>query len=594
MYALSTEAKKDLQSYTISGSIGQQAGAVGSYLFDDENILKGSLAIANQCSDSSAFNLGGVYIGQMSCTFIGLSIPRNGWVGQEISLEVTINGVQTIPVGKFYVDKAEHTKGMVKITAYDGMIKFDKALDSNTATLNDSPYNILNWICSQCGVNLGMTQAQVEALPNGADPFFVTRMGDIETYRDVLYWLSQTLGGFATMDRNGALVIRSYHNSVDDVIDYNVRFNISQYGDEIIKYSGFYWTNEEDGTAEYEHAIPDDYYYVSLGINPFFQSGLRNLYVDGILDALGNIEYNPCDVTIPFGIQYDLGDVLRFPNGQGSASNKFCIMSYSWTYYGGYRIKSIAVPKTSKNKSDKNITALMRKSSSDKIVYYLITNISDIDVGDNEEKTIVDLYFAAEKSTVVVFDVEMHCDVETTVNGNDFYDAVAKFTYYLNNEKIDNFEPIETWFDGNHIKHLLYHFTIQDAGTKRLQVKLFMSGGSVHIDMNNLKGAIYGQNLAASDQWNGIIKIEETAPAFNLEEIQIAEVEDSLAVGTKIPTKSDLSDPVVSFNLVEISIASANERIVDVQTRINSYAIITETGDNIITEQGDSIYTEGV
>lgn len=586
MYALSSEAKKNIQSYTISGTIG-------SLSFDDENVLKGSLAIANQCSDSSNFNLGGVYIGQMSCTFVGMSIPRNEWVGKEIVLEITINGVQTFPIGKFYIDKAEHTKGFVKVTAYDGMIKFDKALDSNTSTINDTPYNILNWICLQCGVTLGMTQAQVQALPNGDKVFFVSQIGDIETYRDVLYWISQTLGGFATMDRNGALVIRSYHNSVDDTLDYNVRFNTSQYGDEIIKYSGFYWTNEEEGTAEYEHAVPDNDHYVSLGLNPFFQSGLRTLYIDGILDALGNIEYNPCDVTIPFGIHYDLGDVLQFPNGQGSASNKFCVMSYSWTYYGGYRIKSIAVPKTSKSKADKNITALMKKSTSDKIIYYLITNMSAINVGDDEEKTIIDLYFAAEKSTIVVFDVELHCDVETTVDDNKYYDAVAEFSYYLNNELISNFIPVETWLDGKHIKHLLYHFIIQEAGTKWLQVKLKMSGGSVHIDMNNLKGAIYGQNLVASDQWTGVIKIEEEAPGFNLIETSIADADDDLVIRTIVPNIINVLESVSSFNLIEIPIAAASERIVDVRFHVDSKQIITETVEKIITEDGLHIYTEG-
>ena len=584
MYALSSEAKKNIQSYTISGTIG-------SLSFDDENVLKGSLAITNQCVDLSTFNLGGVYIGQMSCSFIGVNIPRNEWIGKEITLSVTINNVQTIPVGVFYVDKAEHSKGMTSVTAYDAMNKFDKALD-NTSTLNDYPYTILNWICTQCGVILGMSQADVEALPNGDELIFATKMGDIETYRDLLYWITQTLGGFATIDRSGHLVVRTYHDVVDDSINYDVRFNTSQYGDEIVSFSGFYWTNEETGDMEYEHSTPDNGYAVSLGINPFFQSAMRALYIDDILATLGRISYNACSVTIPFGIHYDLGDVLMFPNGQGSSTNKFCVMGYTWSYYGGYKITSIAVPKTSKSKTDKNITALIRQGDSNLIRYYLISNIADINVGDGETKDIVDLYFTAEKGTTVVFAVELHCEVETTVDGDDYYDAVAQFKYYFNTEELENFEPIETWQDGNHIKHLLYHFTVQEPGTKRIQVKLTMSGGSVHIDINNARGAIYGQGLVASDEWNGVIKIDETVSAFDLVDISVADVSDSVLILTLYPEIISNTDIVTSFNLEEISVINVTEAI-NVVTHSDTFPMVTEDGISLITEDGYRFYTEG-
>ena len=45
----------------------------------------------------------------------------------------------------------------------------------------------------------------------------------------------------------------------------------------------------------------------------------REVYIDNMLAAIGNIEYCPCDVTIPFGAHYDLGDVLQFPNAVARA-----------------------------------------------------------------------------------------------------------------------------------------------------------------------------------------------------------------------------------------------------------------------------------
>lgn len=511
MYQLLTESKKNIQSYDISGTVGGKT-------ITDANILKGSLQITNQCADENTFNLGGVYIGQLTCTFINVPILRNDWVGSEIKLSVTINQNETVPLGVWYVDTAEHTKGMTKVTAYDGMTKFDKMLE-NTSTINDTPYNILNWACTRCGATLGMSQIAVEALPNGTDTFFVAEVGDMETYRDVLYWLSQTLGGFATMNRDGYLRITTYKSSVDDTIDSNVRFNTSQYGDEVVTFSGFYWTDEEDGSMHYEHNSPDNGYYLTLGINPFLQSDARLTYIDGILETLEEFEFNACDVSIPFGMHYDLGDVLQFPNGQGSATNKFCVISYTWNYFGECRIKSLAVPKTSKSKTDKNVTSLMRRGSSDEINYYLISNISDITIADGSYADIIDMYFAAEKGTIVVFNCEIHLNISTTVSGDTYDDAVGTFELYLDNLLIADFAPIETWLDGNHIKHLLYYFTIQQAGTKQFRVRLNMAGGSAEIRQSNLHGAIYGQKLVASENWDGIFRIEDSAPEFNLEEI---------------------------------------------------------------------------
>lgn len=586
MYALSTEAKKDLQSYNAIGTIG-------SVSFSDENILKGSLSISNQCGDNSTFNLGGVYIGQMNCTFINVNISRNDWIGKAITLSITINDEETIPVGVYYVDSAEHTKGMTSVTAYDAMKKFDIALAANTSSINDSPFNILSWLCLQCGVTLGMTQGEVEALPNGTETFFISASGDIETYRDILYWLSQTLGGFATIDRNGNLAIRTYHSTADDTIDYEIRYNTSRYGDEIVKFSGFFWTDEETGEARYEHLTPDTDYYVTLGINPFLQTGLRDNYINGILSALAEIEYNDCNVSIPFGIHYDLGDVLQFPNGQGSSTNKFCIISYTWNYYGEYKIKSIAVPKTSKNKSDKNITALMRRSTSDEIEYYLIVNTSNIIISDGSSADIINMYFASNKATVVEFNIEIHCEVETTVTGNNYNDAVIEFKYFLNGLEIEHYEPVETWQDGKHIKHLLYYFLIQDAGIKWLRVQATVNGGSILIKENNLKGSLSGQKLVASDDWNGRLEIRDTTEAFNLAVMSYEAAADTTSnPATQTPTPISNTDVHSVFTLAVPTFSSASDSVLGKNTS-EVRSILTESGDQIITETSDRIVTEG-
>ena len=57
---------------------------------------------------------------------------------------------------------------------------------------------------------LDATQAEIEALPNGSELLSIYPENDIETYRDVLYFTAQVLGGFFCINRAGKLEFRQY------------------------------------------------------------------------------------------------------------------------------------------------------------------------------------------------------------------------------------------------------------------------------------------------------------------------------------------------------------------------------------------------
>ena len=227
-----------------------------------------------------------------------------------------------------------------------------------------------------------------------------------------------------------------------------------------------------------------------------------------------------------------------------------------------------------------------------KFAYYLITNNSDIDIADGEEKPIIDVYFSAKDKSVVTFNCEILLEAETTVDDDDYYDAVGKITYFLDGNEIGGYYPTETWQDGKHILHLYYYITVQDAGTKRFQAFMEMNGGSIHINTANLKGAIYGQNLAGADDWNGIIQVDERVSAFNLEETGFASVSDAISLWFPTVMQIGNTDNVSAFNLNEVSIANATDSAVAV-IRIDSYRRVTEDGDVRMTEEDDVRYTEG-
>ena len=521
MYALSTEAKKDLQSYTISGTIGNET-------FDNENILKGSMSFSNRCSDSSNFGLGGVYIAQMSCSFMGIDIPENEWKGKEISLSVRINDAQTIPLHKYYVDEASKTKGIMAVKCYDGMTKFDQAIGIDVGA-SGSIYQFLVLACSACGVTLGMTEAQVQALPNGNEPFVLNEMGDIETWRDLIFWLSVKVVGFATMNRDGELILVTYHSTVDDTLDANVRFNTSSYGDEIVSFTGLnvYITDEQK--AYYYHNTPDDGYTLSLGQDPLMQTAptQREEYIDNILANIGNIAYCHCDVTIPFGAHYDLGDVLQFPNGQGSSTKKFCIMGYEWTYYGGYRIHSIAGVKNSMSKTDKNLQGLLSTVGRNEFTSYELRNVRPITIGDNQEERLVHARIASNTGTKAQIHIEVNLkSIANTPSAEiedfeDIWNAISDTAtkgvvrYLIDSEEVD-FHPTEKWIDGNHVLHLMYILPLEANTMTTFDAYLRSLGGTIDIDIGGVWFYASGAGLVGDGKWDGTVNIEDDVADWNL------------------------------------------------------------------------------
>lgn len=536
MYALSTEAKKDLQSYTLSGTIGDVA-------IDDENILKGSLKATNQCADKSTFGLGGAYISALSCSFIGVNIGRNDWKNLPITLSVTINGTETFPIHTWYVDKAEHTKGITAVKAYDAMAKFDKSAGVDKGAYG-TMYEWLMLACTQCNVTFGMTEQEVEALPNGNTSYFLEEMGDIETWRDIIFWLSVKVVGFATIDRSGNLILCTYHSTVDDTLDANIRYNTSRYSDEVITYSGVSVYITADQKVYYYHNEPDDGYTLKLGNDPFMQvtKAQREDYIDNILANIGNIEYNSCEVTIPFGLQYDLGDVLQFPNGQGSATDKFCIMEYSWTYYGGFKIKSISGQKASMSKTDKNLQGLLSSVGQNEFTSYELRNVAPISIGEDENVRLLLAKIASNTQTKAQIHVEVNLESEAI---EDYTQGIV--TYLIDSTDTE-FYPTETWIDGKHVLHLMYILPLQANDMQQFEVYMQSVGGSIEIPRGGVWLYASGAGLVGDGKWDGNITLLDYTEEWAYSEYTFEDASDSVSFEEEQETRitSDGSTRITS------------------------------------------------
>ena len=517
MYQLINDSKQKIQKYSLSGTIGDIP-------FDDENVIERSLTLDKQCCDTSTFRLGGCYISQLNITFINVNVPRNDWYGKIITLNVTIGNI-TVPAGTFTIEDAKHSKNIVPVVAYNNMAKFDKPCGTDAGT-NGSPYDLIALACQMCGVTLGMTRAEVEALPNGNKTLILNTMGDIETWRDYLYWIAVSLCSVAVTNRDGELILWTFHDTVDDTINYDVRFNSSSYGDEIIRYTGITIYVEEENKVEYYHTDPDDGYTLNIGNNPFFQVSkiMREEYAAEILRGLSNIAYNACSVKIPFGFHYDLGDVLQFPNGQGSATNKFCVMGMSLKYNGECVLSGIPGQKNSQSKTDKNLQGLLSTVSKNEFTSYELRNTAPISIGEDENVRLLLARIASNTQTKAQIHIEVNLESEAV---EDYTQGIV--TYLIDSTDTE-FYPTETWIDGKHVLHLMYILPLQANDMQQFEVYMQSVGGSIEISRGGVWLYASGAGLVGDGKWDGTILVTDVALDWDIIEIGFEGASDSVSV----------------------------------------------------------------
>lgn len=496
-------------------------GTIGDVAFTDDDVLSGSLTISNQCSDSGEVQIGFANVGMLEATFRDGLIERTEWQGKTITLSEGLyiertSSYEYVPLGVYVVDNATWDKNGIKVTAYDYMHNFDK--DFNLSTTVGSPYSVLSLLCQDCEVTLGMTKAQIEALPNGTQSIALFSENDCETYRDVLFWLAQTLCSCATISRDGKLILIQYGRQTIDSISAGLRFNDNEFSDWETEYSGIAFVDIESGEYIYVAGDEDNKLTYKLGSNPFMQYGTmttRRQMARNILNGLKAVKYVPFNCTMLHTPAYDLGDVIVFTEGIAPGKQS-CIMFYEYTF-GTYAAEGFGqnpALATAKNKSDKNIAGLMSKVNKDSIQFYTFKNAEAKTVGDGQTQELINIRFSTIDQKQVTFQGEILVDADVTLD-----EVEANIRYFLDGAEILDYQPTETWSeDGKHIISLYYVIDVEPNTLYRWQVFLNSVGGVLTIPVENARGTIWGQGLVASDKWDGYIDAEDRISAIPIDD----------------------------------------------------------------------------
>ena len=608
--------KANTRKYYWTGRITTTAGTV--YNFDQEDMVKGSGYITSQCCGSTEIELGTVYAAEMGISlfseinrytledaivelFYHLKISdsrSSGDLDPDYDQAVEADGIyETIPMGIFEVSEANRKAKCLEIKAYDYMVRFEKNFTALESIGN--AYDFMSLCAAACGVALAQDRETIEAMPNGSLNLSIYTDNDIETFRDVLFYVGQVLGGFFVINRSGELELHKYGDVSVLTVERRHRFT-SSFSDFITRYTAVSSTNLRTQIAEYYHLDPDDGLTMNLGVNPLLQFGLeetRRQLCENILNDLSVVNYVPFDSDTIGNPALDVGDILSFTGGQADATKIACITSNSIKIGGRQAIKCVGKnPKLSqaKSKNDKNISGLLAQIEAGKIGIHTFTNASAFTV-QNVDTKIISIEFATTEANHAQFFGQVIVDITAnqvtktaTATGDVVIPSVAVdepepvdpdnpevignteeqtvsvslpiswtedghadviFTFEFNNQMIPVHYPQENWHSGRHT--ILLYYPIENVVpnyTNTFNVYMRCSGGTALVDTGFCIASISGQSMGASAAWDGRIDIEEYVDLFvigngtNPERLQVKAFTESQAWEIKETVKRFYSD----------------------------------------------------
>ncbi|MCX4273997.1 MAG: hypothetical protein OSJ71_17380 [Acetatifactor sp.] len=398
--------QENTRRYYWTGKITTKGGAV--YPFGYEDIVKGSGYVSAQCCGSAEIELGTVYAAEMGVTLFS-QIDRYTLDGARVELSyhlrVADGSFEEVPMGIFEVSEANRTAHCLELKAYDYMLRFEKSFNGFESVGN--AWDFLELCCKACGVEMENTRAEIEGMPNGRELLSIYPENDIGTYRDVLFFVGQVLGGFFCINRRGRLELRKY--GAEPVMEVQGRHRFSSsFSDFITRYTAVSSTNLRTQTAEYYALDTDDGLTMNLGVNPLLQFGLeetRRQLCGNILADLSVVNYVPFDSSTIGNPALDLGDVLTFSGGQADGEQVTCITSFQCRIGGRQSLKCVGKnPRLAqaKSKNDKNISGLLNQIEAGKVGIHTFTNASAYTVAEDNVR-IISIEFAAKEETHVQF-----------------------------------------------------------------------------------------------------------------------------------------------------------------------------------------------
>lgn len=595
----------------ITGTLKKTNGDIVE--LDENNIADGTTSISRECAGGEEIEFGSATIAQLDIS-IRTQESRYVFYDAQISL---FYGIQIqdgtwvdIPLGVFTVAEADRKNAIVALTAYDNILQLNK--DYGGSAIFGTPYKILSAVCETCGVELGISEEEIQAMPNGNEQIQIDQYSGCLTYRDCAKVVAQMLGAFLVADRSGSIILRHYSKTADISIPKRIRketkmcdYICTYMGIRLVSTKGEFRSYDIDQDKGLELIIPDapawDY-----GLDETLQAR-----ADTLLNELIQIVYTPGEFQIAGNPALECGDMVDIETDDGVITT--LITSYKWEYHGAMKLKSTGKNpylKSQVTRETVNMRELQAQTESNKLIFYSFTNQDEVRVSGTTEREISQVTFATIDPTSAMFLAQLPVIAECedrverktketvkTVTAKTASGAVSDVTdkngdpltltvvdsdtletvergyvdlrveYYMLGTLVD-YELVQRLQAGKHILALFYTFPSLDGDANfQWQIKMRIVGGegTVIVPKKGLRATVTGQGLAGTGTWDGTINFDQTMPELSIASaLKLMPAVEEVETSTQVPKAKGLEQTITRLSLrpqMYLRIGELSERI---------------------------------
>ena len=607
MYNVSSDYLEKINSVSRQvywyGTITLKNGTV--YNFDMSNLKQGHTSLTRQLCTDKKIGLGGTCSSELKIKFMldydsatnkyylnGTEVDRYDFYDAEITLTFRLyldEGYEDVQCGTFVVSEPERTTITLTCVAYDYMQKFTKACVSS---ITGMPYNILLSACSACGMELGSTPQQINAMPNGRkNCVMYDPKNAIKTWRDVIGYVAAMLGGNAVIKADNKLYIIPYNTQSVRTISARDRVQLSL-ADYVTNYNIFTAINLRLNIEE-KVSVANDGLTYALGGNPFIQyinQSDRNSAYNAILDALHTMSYVPFSGEFFCDPSFELGDVVTFTDNHAGEDTSAIITSITLPI-GSHMTLSCEGDNPFNQKAtetaDKEYSDETSGSIGDGVTFYDYVGADDITIASGTEEEILAITYDSNGTYRQEFQAEVLINVETDEPvGEEEVICSLLVTYYINGNEIGSYHPEGIFTDGKHLLSLFYFWSSDlriDEST--LTVTITPTNGSISIDTGHYRGRIMQSGTAYVAPSN-ILEYIEVTKMPNKESYKIGETINYTGLVVEAfyedGTHTDITSQCVLTPAAGTTVSNTDYIIVDVRYTKDGVTYYTNFGLEVV------------
>lgn len=319
MYKVSQEVKNLFNKNYIQVADITINGVNESFSVAENEIVQGSLSIDRYSVSNSKIEVGSAVAAELTLKLKNDDGKYDNTVfeGAEVFVKIGIKKwdahrwenavIHWIPCGYFTIDEPPRALSTITISALDRMILFDKTVDISKLSFPMTVADLLNKICTICGVTLA---TDITRLPNKDYQITAYPEGQDLTYRTLLQWCAALTGTCAFMNYDGNLELKWYEQT-DLTISPSERYN-SDMQENDVAITGIYFKD----AANTEYIAGTDDYCLDLSSNGLLQDNVQ-VVLDTLYVSLKGFSYRPYTATIKSAPYIYPMDMIHYEDAKG-------------------------------------------------------------------------------------------------------------------------------------------------------------------------------------------------------------------------------------------------------------------------------------